>query len=198
MVIISQEGLSPKFLADRSEKIYRLIKRLGVDDWQLYRNMPISENNQPLDNEDIKTLIEKLIIINRFSKNKYKIANAIPFCSYDPEKIRKVSIGAIADDGHIRFVINSKGNAKPMYYLTENIGNILQESVMTIWGKKFMKDMRNLNFVPRICKRCRYIKICKGGSRFTSNIIKGSYEELDYLALPLQYKKQLFNRILIN
>jgi radical SAM protein with 4Fe4S-binding SPASM domain len=170
------------------ERIYALINRVGVSSWELYRAIPLSRDRLPLNNDDIKILVEKLITINKTSRKKYKIRNAIPFCSYEPEKIKNVSTGGITDDGHNRFAIDSSGYAKPMYYFNENIGDISQESIMTIWNKKFMKDMRALRFIPDICKRCRYVRICKGGSRITSKIVGGDYKALDYLAQPDKYR----------
>ena len=170
------------------EKIYDLIKRLAISDWELFRVIPLSKKDVLTNNDDIALLVEKMLKINKKANKNYKIANAIPFCAYDPEKIKKVSLGGFADDGHTRFAIDTAGNAKPMYYIKEYIGNIFYDDITDIWNCKFMKDMRLLSYVPNVCKKCRYIKKCKGGSRITAKIIKGSYKEVDYLAQPCKYK----------
>ena len=166
------------------EKIYSLVKRLKIIDWELFRVIPSSHEEIPVDNNDIALLVEKLISINAKENTNYKIANALPFCAYDPEKIKKVALGAHFDDGHTRFVVNVKGDAVPMYYISEKIGNILRDDVLPIWNNRFMKNMRLLHYVPNVCKRCKYIRTCKGGSRATAKIVKGQYDEIDYLAQP--------------
>lgn len=166
------------------EKLHNLVKRLGISDWELFRVIPLENHSLPLNNDDVALLVEKLLKISEQENKSYKIANAIPFCSYDPEKVRKVALGSFADDGHIRFVINTSGYARPMYYLNENIGNILQSDIVIMWNNKFMKRMRKLCFVPEACKRCQYLRVCKGGSRSVSKIVTGSYKGLDYLARP--------------
>ncbi len=174
------------------EKIYDLVKRLDVSDWELFRVIPLNNEENIINNDDIALLVEKLLKINKIGHKKYKIANAIPFCSYDPEKVRQVSLGSFADDGHNRFVINSGGDAKPMYYLLENIGNALIEDVTGIWNKKFMRDMRMLRYVPTACKGCIYVNGCKGGSRLASKVIGGDYRAFDYLAQPHRFCNLLF------
>ena len=76
-------------------------------------------------------------------------------------------------DGHIRYAIDPRGFAKPDYYIDKNIGNPLD--IKGCWEHPFMKKMRNLKFVPRKCKDCKYLIKCRGGSRFSAKIINGSY-----------------------
>jgi AdoMet-dependent heme synthase len=176
--------VATKFNIINLEKIHNFIKRVGVDNWELFRVIPSNKEKLPMDNSDISLLVEKLIEINEKENKNYKIANALPFCAYDPERVRKVAIGGIADDGHSRLVIDSKGCARPMYYINENIGNILRDDVSSIWNNNFMKKMRSLDYAPMVCKKCKYISICKGGSRITAKIIQGKYDAIDYLAQP--------------
>jgi len=164
------------------EKFHHLVKEIEFSNWELFRVIPLPNQPAPLNNEDIKNLIEKLIEINHNSGSNYKIANAIPFCSYDPEKVGRVAWGAIFDDGHSRFVINSAGVARPMYYIDEDIGNIFNDSVSQIWNNDFMRKMRRLEYVPSLCRKCKFVNVCKGGSRIVSKVMSGSYEDLDYLA----------------
>jgi AdoMet-dependent heme synthase len=173
------------------EKIHGLVKRLEVSDWELFRVIPLSNDNVVIDNNDIALLVEKLLKINKIENKNYKIANAIPFCAYDPQKVSKVALGSVADDGHMRFVINSDGDARPMYYLNEHIGNILTDDISMMWKDGFMKKMRTLRYVPDICRRCKYIETCKGGSRTVANIVGGDYRALDYLSQPYKYENYL-------
>lgn len=175
----------------RLEKIYDLVRRLSVSDWELFRVIPLSRQDMLTDNEDIALLVEKLLKINKASSKNYKIANALPFCAYEPEKVRKVALGGFADDGHTRFAVDAAGQAKPMYYLRENIGNVLEDDILSIWNNGFMKRMRRLHYAPYTCRRCKYLDDCKGGSRIASNIINGRYDEADYLARPYYAHKEV-------
>ena len=173
------------------EKIYDLVKRLEISDWELFRVIPLSDKNIAIDNNDIALLVEKMLRINKIANKNYKIANAIPFCAFDPQRVSKIALGAVADDGHIRFVINSTGDARPMYYLNEHIGNIFEDDILMMWNNKFMKKIRALRYVPDACRGCKYMNTCKGGSRVASKIIGGDYRALDYLAQPHKYKAHL-------
>ena len=174
------------------ERIHALVERLTIDSWELFRPIPTQSNRTPIDTNDVITLVEKLLTIREKTKKAYKIYNALPFCCYEPEKVKQIAHGAQSDDGHTRFVIDSRGKAKPMYYLVENIGDPLKENMLDLWNHRFMKELRYLRLVPELCRKCRYVKMCKGGSRLVSKLLTGSYRHLDYLARPDQYKRILY------
>lgn len=175
------------------EKIYALVKSLQVNDWELFRPLPIGAE-LPINNSDVALLVEKLIKINEADEKNFRIANAIPFCSYEPEKVMRVALGGMADDGHNRFVIGTNGLAKPMYYFLEHIGDAFADNVIEIWNKKFMKDMRALRHIPPVCRKCNYVNSCKGGSRFVSKAVGGDYMAQDYLAQPYRYSNLFLNK----
>lgn len=174
--------VATKYNIANLEKIYNLILRLSVSDWELFRVIPVAKTGIDITSDDIALLIEKLLKINEEARRSYKIVNAIPFCAYEPEKLKQVALGAIADDGHSRFVIDSLGRAKPMYYFHECIGDIFHDEIISIWNKQFMINMRKLQFVPQVCKKCHYLYTCKGGSRIVSWVLEGQYGAKDYLA----------------
>lgn len=164
------------------EKIFDLvIKKLNMDDWELYRPIPTPENKFPIDQNDLKILVEKLLKFQKQTGRIFNIVNAVPFCAYDPGKVNKVSNGALSVDGHIRYVIDPRGFAKPDYYIDKNIGSPL--NVKKCWNHPFMKKMRNLKFVPKECHSCKYIQKCRGGSRFSAKIVFGRYNAKDSLIL---------------
>ena len=104
--------IATKYNIQHLEKIHGLIRRLKVDRWELFRPIPTRTDLFPVDNNDIASLIEKLLRLNKTFNKTYKIFNALPFCSYNPEKVAKVAQGAESDDGHTRFVIDNKGIRK--------------------------------------------------------------------------------------
>jgi len=162
------------------EKIFNLvIKKLDLDDWELYRPIPTKENKFPMDRKDLKNLVNKLIKFQESTGRVFNIVNAVPFCAYSPEKVNKVSNGALSVDGHIRYAIDPRGFAKPDYYINKNIGDPLD--INACWNHPFMKRMRNLKYIPNKCKGCKYIEKCRGGSRFSAKFIFNSFNAKDPL-----------------
>lgn len=173
--ILTKENIS------NLDKFYLLALELNLDDWEVYRPIPNENNKEPINKKDMDKAIKKLYSLNKIHNKSFKLVNAIPFCVTDKKIASRVCVGAEADDGHIRFVIGPDGIARPSYYLNEKIGNIEKDSVKDIWNNKFMKDMRNLKFLPKECKGCEYIKTCRGGSRFCANLINNDYACTDPL-----------------
>jgi radical SAM protein with 4Fe4S-binding SPASM domain len=163
------------------EKIFRIIKKSGIEIWEVYRPIPIFGQENNITNEEFALLVEKLLILRK-EGFFVPIANAVPFCAYDPEKVKMVSLGSKFDDGHVRFIIDPRKFAKPSYYWCEDIGNPL--NIFECWNNKLMLDIRNLKLLPKECSGCWYAESCKGGSRFIAKITNGSVHSLDPLANP--------------
>jgi len=181
------------------EKIYSLILKLKIDDWELYRPIPNPTNLNPIDLDDLRQLSTKLYDLNRKFNKRFKIVNSVPFCSVNNNISHEIFEGANADDGHIRFVVGTDFIVRPSYYIKEQLGDIRNNSIIDIWGNNFMKNMRNLKFVPKECSGCFDISKCMGGSRFSSNLIKGSYSSPDPL-MPLVNKdpsvSEIYNKFI--
>ena len=161
-------------------KIYKFIKSLGIDKWELNRPIPTSKSNREINNKDVKKLVDKLLIIRKRTSETHYIINAIPFCGYYPLEMQTVAIGAYACDGHERLVIDPRGFAKPIYYMEKDIGNPLD--ILSCWNHPFMKKMRTLQYVPKECKNCIYLEKCRGGCRFSAHFLSGNYGSPDPLA----------------
>jgi len=162
------------------EKIFKLVQVLKLDDWEVYRPIPIPENKFPISRKDVKILVDKLIKFSQKAGRTFNIVNGIPFCAYNKEKVNSVSRGALPIDGHIRHAIDPRGYAKPDYYIDKNIGHPLD--ILGCWNHPFMKKMRNLEYVPKECKNCQYIEKCRGGSRFAAKIAFNSFKAKDPLS----------------
>lgn len=162
------------------EKIFHLvIKDLDLDDWEIYRPIPTPENKFPIDRNDFKILVDKLLKFQKQTGRIFNIVNAVPFCAYNPKKVNQVSTGALSVDGHVRYAIDPRGFAKPDYYIDKNIGDPLE--VKKCWNHPFMKKMRNLGFAPKKCKRCKYLEKCRGASRFAAKMAYGKFSVKDPL-----------------
>jgi radical SAM protein with 4Fe4S-binding SPASM domain len=92
---------------------------------------------------------------------------AIPFC-LDERLIREnmwancgvgVTFGAINPDGDFRIC-----NQSNRVY-----GNVLRESIETIWNKRSIDDFRCLGWVSGPCKRCVFLETCVCGCKVDLN-----------------------------
>lgn len=164
---------------DNLQNFEELVGNLKLDKWELYRVISTPQNKNSFSAANVEKLIEGLIKIKDKKDKTYSIVNALPFCSYDPLKVRSFSIGAEAVDGHERFAVDPRGFAKPLYYMRENIGNPLD--ISACWNSGFMKKMRNLEFAPKECRDCVFLEKCKGGCRFSASIAGGEYTSQDPL-----------------
>lgn len=164
----------------RLEKFLNLVLKLRLDDWEFYRIIPTIHNKVTNSKEDMKVLVDKILSFKKLTGHNFLIANGIPFCFLeDRNKTNAASGGALAVDGHIRYVIDPRGFAKPDYYIKKNIGDPLD--VLGCWNHPFMKKMRTMKFVPRECRDCSFLEKCCGGSRYISKVSGGSYSSRDPL-----------------
>jgi radical SAM protein with 4Fe4S-binding SPASM domain len=174
-------------------KMAKLVCSLPIDDWEFFRPIPAAAISSPHQNEvwcgdkhpisrqDLDKMADNLTDLKKKTGRHYFIATAVPFCaSPDKNKMNSVSLGAAAaDDGHLRFVIDPRGYAKPHYFLDKNIGNPLD--ILKCWNHPFMKKMRNFGFIPKICRNCDFLEKCRGGSRFLANLYFGRWDAKDPL-----------------
>ncbi|MDP2974422.1 MAG: radical SAM protein, partial [Candidatus Diapherotrites archaeon] len=176
------------------EKMHQLVESLAFDQWVLLRPMPNAQNKSPISNNDVKLAVEKLLRFNseRKKTGRFFIENALPFCSYKPEKVAMVSLGAVHEDGNDSLVVDSSGKIRPSYFFDTTLGNALQGNFIECWNSPFMQQLRSMHFLPAECRKCSYLMPCLGGSRFCALQAKGSLNALDPLAKPKQYGKDLF------
>ncbi|RLI98191.1 MAG: hypothetical protein DRO99_01370, partial [Candidatus Aenigmatarchaeota archaeon] len=165
----------------RIEEFYRFFKNNRVDDWFMLRPVPVPDNKNPISVEDAKKLVDKMTALNGKYMIDSHIANALPFCSHDPEKVSDICVGGRNDDGRTRIIVESDGSIKPSYFSGLILGNIGDDSILDCWNSKAMKDIRGLKNLPDKCRRCNYVKRCMGGLRFAAEAVNGSKNSEDPL-----------------
>jgi radical SAM protein with 4Fe4S-binding SPASM domain len=171
------------------EMIFAFVKSLDPDYWFLLRQTPTTQNPNPTTREDVKNLIDKLIKIKETYKTVYTVDNAVPFCSYDPEKSMEfLAEGPKYIEGHSKLVINPQGEIQIDYAIETPVGNIFKDSILDAWNSRFAKNFRELKLVPNVCRECGYFKQCKGGSRLCAKMVFGKYTDMDPLADPSNIK----------
>lgn len=161
---------------EKLEKIYKIVKKIDLDHWEVYRPIDIEKNEKKF---DIEKPYKKIVKLSLDSHRLISIANSIPFCCYDIDKMNLISLGKIADDGHSRLIIDPNGFVKPSYYLNKNIGDPMD--LEKAWNNNFVKDIRDLKKIPSECNICKYLDKCRGGSRYMAKLHNGEYDNKDPL-----------------
>ena len=165
------------------DKMAKFVLALPIDEWEWYRPISNKRNTRRISYQEVKALVNKIIVAKRMSKIAISIANALPFCAIDDlNKINSIGSGALFDDGHNRLVVGPRGFIKPHYFIDKNIGRPLD--ILKAWNHPFMKKMRNLQYLPKECVNCRFKFKCQGGSRHEAKMAFGGYRALDPLARP--------------
>jgi pyrroloquinoline quinone biosynthesis protein E len=171
---------------EQLELFHALVEKLPASQWVLLRPVPTPGNLFPVSGAAMGMAVEKIIGFNRGKKRAEHslIENALPFCCYSPSKAKKVALGGLREDGHSSLFIDSSLSIKPSYFLDLPLGNALRDSVLEAWNSRFMRRMRSLEFIAEECHKCRYVRQCMGGSRFSALLVNGSLYSLDPLASP--------------
>ena len=163
------------------KKISDLILQLRVSEWEWYRPISSGKKSNYITSRHLDYLVEKILKTQKKTNTILSVANAIPFCAVgNSEKINSISSGALYDDGHSRLVVDPRGFIKPHYFIDKNIGDPLD--ILGAWNHPFMKNMRNLKYLPKKCEKCNYKSKCRGGSRHEARAIFGSWKAPDPLA----------------
>lgn len=168
-------------LINNLDNYSKLIKRLGIDNWELYRPIIKVDHNEEfnISGEDLKKVMQYLFILKKGGL-RTKIANPVPFCITNNMNLSLATLlGAMADDGHSRIIWDAKGYFKPSYHINENLGKTIREA----WNSPFIKKIKSLDYLPFKCRRCDYLKWCKGGSRAMAKLIKNDYFAQDPLLI---------------
>jgi len=175
------------------ENFHEMISALPFSQWVLLRQIPNALNRNPVSNADMQIAIEKIESLNKGRKKKelFLVENALPFCCFYPERVSKVALGGIHEDGHSSLFVDSNSRIRPSYFLDAELGNALQHSFLGAWNNDFLKRMNALEFIADACHKCKYALKCMSGSRFSALLVNKSLYALDPLAKPFSFGKSL-------
>jgi MoaA/NifB/PqqE/SkfB family radical SAM enzyme len=169
-----------KLLIARFDRYVRLVKAMGITQWELYRPM-VGDSGSPLyilDKKDYSRLFGRMALARSYGLET-TIANAFPFCRA-PLARRTALRGAQFDDGHSRIVLDARGYFKPSYFIDENLG----EDLLCALRHPLMRRLRSYGDLKGPCQGCRYLRWCLGGSRFMAHARHGDYLAPDPLLRP--------------
>ena len=185
---LSVDAVATKENIRNLEKFYEIVKNLNAF-WFIERPVPNKNYLNPINNQDVGILVEKMIKLQKYYKTHI---TALPFCSYDPEKVKLVSAGAKFCGPFNILAVSPTGIIKPCYSINENLGDASKIKMIDAWKSEFALNIRQLRSLPDVCKKCKYVYGCLGGCRFSAKLLNGSYSSLDPLAMPEKYKEELF------
>lgn len=173
--------------------------KYNVYNWFLLRTNPIEANKEPHTFEEMEKLIDRILELKEKKGKVLPIGNPLPFCCYKPKELADiVSTGVLYAEGRTKMVVDPHGQVVVDYCIDTPVGNILEEDVLKLWHSEEIKLIRGDKYLPDLCKKCKIVNKCWGGSRFASKIINGTYGGMDPLARPEKYKEELFNDKSIN
>lgn len=160
----------------------KLLKKLRLSNWELYRPITTKiDDNFKISRQDILGVMEYILSLKKQGM-KVRIANPVPFCITENISLSTDSLlGAAADDGHSRLVWDTRGYYKPSYFINKNLGTGITEA----WQHPFLKKIKDISYLPAACKKCVYLKWCKGGSRAIAKLAAKSFCSPDPL-MPAQ------------
>jgi len=120
-----------------------------------------------LSSNDIKNLFQSLSNLNKdFGINVNSFEN-IPRC-FIPEEIRNNSLNLLINRsctaGRTTVTIDYQGNVRSCSHDPNTWGNIFETEFSKIW--KSLEPFRQDKYVPKECKLCDELILCKGGCRF--------------------------------
>jgi len=199
----SEQGLKPRIATILSkeninnlEKFHDLVSRLPFSQWVLLRQIPNEFNCKPVSGLDMQRAVEKIESFNlqRKEKDFFLIENALPFCCWHSERVDKVCLGGIHEDGHSSLFVNQEGLIKPSYFLDPVLGNAFETSFLDAWKSDFMKSMNSLEFIGEECHECSHVLKCMAGSRFSALFVNKSLYALDPLAKPAIFLQRGINK----
>lgn len=161
-LIIKCCSIMTKENIDQLEQFYKFFNENKVDNWFLLR-LVTTNNKTELNKTQTKRLINKIIKLNQKSRTQTFIANAVPFCIFDKDKMINVCIGGRNDNGNTRLVVDAKGNIKSDYFSETILGNVINgDKIIDCWNSEKLKNYNSTNILDK-CKTCSYFNKCRAG-----------------------------------
>lgn len=135
---------------------------------------------------EVQQLIEDLIWVKDNLGLNVDIFEALPKCAF-PAWIRKMDLPFLnrrCQAGKTVISISNNGDVRPCSHNPQAYGNILSESLESIWTK--MSAWRNFQTIPIRCENCKLCPKCFGGCRITARAYTGDYKGEDpWMGLPI-------------
>lgn len=154
------------------------INDLRIFNWHVSAEMPIGRGTlvECLSAEEWNRFVGKMISKARVRLSIRKVFDFSKRKNLTEEQLEKLSKGCVHNcgTGSNKLYVNSNFNIAPCTCLDYYCGNLLNESVESIYNSEVMRKLRN--FRPKenvVCYNCKYKQICNGGCFGISKSIFG-------------------------
>ena len=105
-------------------------------------------------------------MLNNETSMEVGFVGGMPFCLQHREDTDSpISYYNKCDAAISQMVIASNGDCRPCVEMPWSGGNILCDTVESIWESKIFKDIRLFKNVPKDCYNCKVVSRCHGGCR---------------------------------
>ena len=149
----------------------KFLQSIGINHFSV--GTPSATGEMSKNKEIIITKNNFTQIYNQLIKAKHNLKMNTSFTGGFPlcilPKIDKETLSMVnnyCDAGLNQLIISSDGSLRPCVCLNHNLGNILTDDLKKIWVKNiFLKNIRQLKYLPNECLSCQYIHMCRGGCR---------------------------------
>lgn len=162
------------------DRVIEAVKGLRADRLEFYRPVAVPGGESRSGADDLRVLVDKLLEHRAAGGINAYIANPLPFCFYNTDKVNRVALGAVLGEGNSRFAVDPRGFCKPGYYMEVNMGDC--GDLRAAWNSPFSRAVRGQKFLPEGCAGCFYSGKCRGGSRHAAFLAYGDYRAPDPLA----------------
>lgn len=159
------------------EKIYRLVKRLGVDSWKLTSIEPIGEAKKHpellLNREQYLQMLE--FIRRKREKSRLKITFGCAHYLPDPYDNTVRSEHFICGAGTLIASVAANGDILACLDIDDREhtvqGNIRQDRFREVWRDGFADFRKNKGLSDPVCEKCKDLEFCRGGSCHTWDFV---------------------------
>ncbi|MFH1607747.1 MAG: radical SAM protein [archaeon] len=151
-------------------KMGEFLNELGVTSFSIGCS---SVSGEMANHKDLFVDKEKFLDIYRQLKNvkddfgiKVSFTGGFPLCIL-PDIGEAIGLSSnFCDAGLNQLVVSPKGDLRPCVCLGQVVGNIFKDDLKKVWKEnKFLKEIRELKYLPKECEDCKHIAICRGGCR---------------------------------
>ncbi|MCM2267714.1 MAG: radical SAM protein [Elusimicrobiales bacterium] len=160
------------------DRVFRVVDSLQADRVEFYR--PVQVKGKAPEASDLRLLVNKLLDRRLAGGSAAHIANPLPFCFYEEDKVNAVALGSVLAEGNNRFVVDPRGFCKPGYYMDVDLGD--SRDLRAAWDSPFSRSVRSGELLPQACGGCFYAGKCRGGSRHAAWLNSGDFKAPDPLS----------------
>jgi len=134
---------------------------------------------------DRKKFLEIYGQLKRVEKDfgiKVSFTGGFPLCILPNINEAKKLSSNFCDAGLNQLVVGPEGNLRPCVCMNQVVGNIFKDDLKKVWNEnKFLKEIRELKYLPKECEGCDYISMCRGGCRASAEGYFGKLNAIDPL-----------------